>query len=555
MKYYRDISTDQLAANSVLALRESRHKDALSMTREIISREPEHASAHAVQFSSLFKSGQLEQARQIGGKAAQLNPESVFILNNQACLQLEAKQPASAAGLLKSLVDQFGERGQWLYNLALAQRMVGNYEYSISVFQRTLDQQPAHDRAAFQLADCLRIVGRHEDAVRAYDYVRLLRSKHAPSHSNFIHQAAANGCLTRVDLKQELRLWQERFIPDQNRYNLADLSGKTSLRIGFLVGVLPNSWLLSIVAPLINQLAQGDDSIVVYWHDEDYDEGLFNDQVKIVKSAALSDADFARQGRSDNIDVIIDVCGMRVGSRQRTLGLQLASKEFGWLAHEGLYATSLVTILDKHLGSKRFFVMEPAAKTKDVGDKILLGVGGHRGLSYKVIKTWAGLLLELPEWKLHLDIVQPNLIKHVSERFEALGVSKDRLIYDTQLGPKYGSIILDNFIENDPVSAANAIARGGILVCIKGELFPARQSAKLLHQFGRDEWVCSNSARYKQRVINLIDGSPAEPVTAQEIRDAKLRNLGSFVMNFRDAIFRCIELDTNKYKRHKLKQN
>lgn len=545
MNQHSDASTKELVSGSVLALRESRHDEAISMTYEIISREPDHVSAHAIQFSSLFKSGKLEQARQMGGKAAHLNPESVFILNNQACLQLEAKQPASAAGLLKSLIDQFGERGQWLYNLALAQRMVGNYEYSISVFQRTLDHQPDHDRAAFQLADCLRVVGRHEDAVRAYDYVRILRSKHAPSHCNFIHQAAVNGCLSRTDLKQELKLWEERFVPHEMRYNSNGLKGKTSLRIGFLLGVIPSSWLLSCVTPLINQLAQGEDSVVVYWHDEKFNETLFNDRVEIIKSAAMSDADFARQGRSDNIDVIIDVCGMRVGSRQRALGLQLASKELGWLAHEGAYATPLVTILDKHLGSKRFFVIEPTAKTKDVDDKVLLGIGCYRGLSYKVIKTWAELLLELPGWKLHLDAIQSSLIKRLTERFGALGVTKDRLIFDARLGTKPGSIVLDNFIENDPVSAANAVANGGILVCLKGELFPAQQSANLLHQFGRDEWICSNQARYMQRVVSLIDGAPAEPVTSEEVIDSKLRNLGSFVMNFRKAIFRCIELDEN----------
>lgn len=543
MTPYSDTPITQLVNDAVQALRESRHEHAITMTHEIISRVPNHVSAHAVQFSSLFKSGKLEQARQMGGKAAQLNPESVFILNNQACLQLEAKQPAAAAGLLKSLIDKFGERGQWLYNLALAQRMVGNYEYSISVFQRTLDHQPDHDRAAFQLADCLRVVGRHEDAVRAYDYVRLLRPKHAPSHSNFIHQAAVNGCLSRTDLKQEVRLWEERFIPKANRYSPQALKGKHSLRIGFLVGVLPTPWLVSMLAPVVNQLAQGDDTVTVYWHDEELNKPLFNKDVEVVRSATLSDADFARRGRADKIDVMIDVCGMRVGSRQRALGLQLASKEFGWLAHEGLYATSLVTVLDKHLGSKRFFVNEPIARTNGVDDHTLVGIGCHRGLSYQVIKTWAELLIELPDWKLHLDAVHTSLIKRLRARFEALGVSRNRLIFDARLGAKLGSIVLDNFNENDPVSAANAVAQGGILVCLKGPIFPSQLNAGLLHQLGRDEWVCASQARYMQRVVNLVDGAPAEPVSADELIDSKLRNMGAFVAKFRDTISRRIELD------------
>ena len=233
MKQFGDMSLETLAARSIQALRASNHTQAVEITEEMIWRQADHAGAHAVQFSSLFKAKKFEQARRIGARAAELNPNSVFILNNQACLQLEAKQPASAAGLLKSLIDQFGERSQWLYNLALAQRMVGNYEHAISMFRRTLDHQPEHDRAAFQLADCLKTVGHHEDAVQAYDYVRLLRSKHAPTHSNYIHNAVANNSLSKLGLDHELGLWQERFIPKDNRYAVDQPSDALSIRIGF----------------------------------------------------------------------------------------------------------------------------------------------------------------------------------------------------------------------------------------------------------------------------------------------------------------------------------
>ena len=99
MSEYSDISLKDLTSQAIRALRSSRHDEAVEITTEIIERDDAHASAHAIQFSSLFKSKKFEQARRMGGLAAQLNPKSVFILNNQACLQLEAKQPAAAAGL------------------------------------------------------------------------------------------------------------------------------------------------------------------------------------------------------------------------------------------------------------------------------------------------------------------------------------------------------------------------------------------------------------------------------------------------------------------------
>lgn len=527
----------KLISNAVKAMRMNDFQKAVTITEEIIAAEPDHPGAHAVQFSSLFKARRFEEARQIGGKAAELNPKSVFILNNQACLQLEAKQPAAAATLLKSLVDQFGERSQWLYNLALAQRMVGNFDYSIAIFKRTLDHQPDHDRAAFQLAECLNLMGFKEDALQALDYVRLLRNKHAPSHSNFIHHSVANNQLSKLGLKQELRLWEERFIPQENRYPNSQIEQADKLRIGFLIGVVPSNWLEASIAPLINHMASGGDQIVVYWHDEKQRTDLFSKQVNVVYSPGFSDADFARQVRADHIDIMVDVCGMRRGSRQRALGLQLASKVVGWLAHEGLYATPLVTPLEGKLGLRRFFVskgLQP--KTSPMPANTLCAVGCRYGLSHNVISVWAEILHELPEWNLHFDSNSALINAPLIQRFITLGIEQDRLLFDHKLAINKGTIVLDNFIENDPIAASNAIGNGGILVALEGELFPARQNSALLEQLGRPEWIAANQSDYINRVIALADGAQIEPIDEQSFNQSGIRDLAGFSKIFKEAL-------------------
>lgn len=527
---------EELSALSIQALRRSQHDKAIAITQDIIDRQSDHAGAHAIQFSSLFKSKRFEQARRLGGRAAQLNPNSVFILNNQACLQLEAKQPASAAGLLKQLIDQFGERAQWLYNLALAQRMVGNYEYAITKFKRTLDYQSDHDRAAFQLADCLQIVGHREEAVHAFGYVRLLRSKHAPTHSNYIHHAVANNSLSKTDLTQELDLWQERFIPKDKRYTIGQPSSALSITIGFLVGVIPNRWLVSIVTPLINALANSDDTIIIYWHDAKPITKLIDKRVSIVDSAGLSDADFARQVRIDKIDVMIDICGMRLGSRQRALGLHLTGRQFGWLAHEGRYATPLVSVLDDKLDAQRFYIEPKQETVKAVPKNTLVGINTQGGLAYEVIKTWAYILLQLPDWKLHLDAQADHVVMQLQQGFLRLGISRDRLIFDTQIGAGEHTIVLDNFVENDPVTVSHALEAGGILVALNGPLFPAQQTAALLSQVEKDSWLCHSVSEYVRRAIALADGALAEPMNEDQIDMSRIRNLQTFVTHFRHII-------------------
>jgi len=515
MSQYHTLSVKDLMRDAVRNLRASQHDSAVDITSAIIEREPRHAGAHAVQFSALFKAKRFEQARRMGTVAADLNPTSIFVLNNQACLQLEAKQPAAASGLLKSLIEQYGERGQWLYNLALAQRMVGNFDYAINTFSRTLDFDDTHDRAAFQLADCLTLVGQHERAAHAFNYVRLLRNKHAPSHSNYLHHAVVNNSISADDLSLEFALWQDRFVPSDKRYDINPISSSDSLNIAFLIGKLPEHWAHRLVAPVVNTLS-ANDTVRVYWHDEQIDPALFDGRVEVVPCAHFTDADFARRVRADSIDIMIDVCGMRLGARQRVLGLQVAGKQFGWLAHEGQYATPLVAPLDGQLNQYAADLTDTLS-SDNVPNNTLIALVCRRGVSHEVLTIWASILHELPDWKLQ-------------------GILSTRLSFGPQPVCNNTTIALDNFTENNPALVITALAEGATIVGIRGPLFPAQHTAGILRQCGREDWLCNNNADYQARVIDLVSKSNTQGLSRTEFDASGLANIDGFVKNFRAAI-------------------
>ncbi len=535
MNAFNALPIKKLMRQAVRDMRASNHDSCVEITTEIIEREPDHAGAHAIQFSALFKAQRFEQARRMGTTAAQLNPKSVFVLNNQACLQLEANQPAAAAGLLKSLIDQYGERGQWLYNLALAQRMVGNFDYAIQTFSRTLDFEETHDKAAFQLADCQALTGNHEQAVRSFAYVRLLRDKHAPSHSNYLHHAVSNGQITQQDLKLELALWQDRFTPTENHYETSPIKDIRAIKIGFSLGKLPTDWLTMLITPLINGLAKGPDTITVYWHDEALNPKLFKQNVTIIQSANLTDADFARQVRDDAIDVMIDVCGMRMGCRQRVLGLQVAPKQYGWLAHEGHYASSRVTVLDLPYALER---NDKPSHGNPIPHKVFAALGCHRGLSAQVIANWANLLHELPAWKLLIPCRNQLISKNLIRRFEKLNINRSRLIVDADGSMKLNenTIALDNFIENDPVAVMSALDQGATIVALNGELYPAQHTARLFRQCGLDDQLNSSPASYKQHALDLAHSMDAETFLPSKVDRTHITDINRFINIFRKAI-------------------
>lgn len=526
----------QLAAEAAQALRIKDHKKAIELANKILEEDPQHAGAHAVKFTSLFELKRFEQARQMGTVTARLNPNSEFILNNQACLQLEAKQPAAAAGLLRSLIEQFGDRSQWLYNLALAQRMVGNYSYAVDAFRRTLNIEPKHDRAAFQLADCLALLGMNNSAVRAFEYVRLLRSNHAPTQANFIHYASNTGALTELGLKTELALWKNRFIPKDKKFSVIPLKDPNKIQLGFLVGKIPSSWLKSLVAPVVNECAVRGHSVTVYWHDESLPESTFVRSVNVLDSTKFTDADFTREVRANHTEALVDICGMRLGSRQRSLALQVAAKELGWLAHEGVYAAECVELIEDKFDSKQYatnLMQKPAAKP---ADRTMVAIACSLGVSDEVVKSWVTIMLALEDWQLHLDCGNANIIKTLKEQFEKRGVQRNRLIFDSQPPIGKNTLVLDNYIQNDPVATISAVQQGGIVISKRGDLFPAQHTERILHQVGRDDWIVDLKADYIERAIKLAEHCDATAVDTSEFEEAGLSDISGFTTRLLEAL-------------------
>ena len=542
MTDHSDRPIGELVAGAVTAMRSKQHHDALDLSKAVLERQPDHAGASAVAFTTLFTTGNLEEARLMGDRAAALNPNSEYILNNQACLQLEAKQPVAACQLLESLIDHHGERPQWLYNLGLALRMRGEHEQSIAVFQRALDLQPTHDKAAFQLVDLYLSLGKPELGTRQVNYLRLLRPNFPPTHAQYLHQAAISAMVTSSDLDLDFRLWGDRFIPKDKNYPPAKPQDLEKLRIGFIVGVIPASWWSLMVVPVIKKLSE-QDAVFVYWHDPKDHTSQLNSGIKVLPAAEMSDAQFARQVREDQIDVLVDVCGMRRGCRQRALGLQLVSQQLGWLAHEGFYATHLVTPIEQLLGESRFcfsnderFNSDDSSGGKAISNKTFFGVNAFAGLTEVTVKTWAEILLATDGWMLQLDVEQAELQNQLQQQFSNCGLNAERITFDQQLLPGNGSVLLENLADNDVLKAYTGLRRGAAVVALQGELFPAQQTSALLIQIGQTDWIAGNRYAYKDKAIQLAKDETLSGVPQEQLENAGMHEVSNFTTRFRKIL-------------------
>ena len=244
--------------------------------------------------------------------------------------------------------------------------------------------------------------------------------------------------------------------------------------------------------------------------------------------------------RKDQIDILIDVCGMRSGTRQRAMGLILASRQYGWLAHEGAYASREIDLLDIKLGPRKFYV-SPAKQKLDKLDpsqaNTFYAVGCKRSVSAQVLDSWSEILRENSKWHIQLDAdsiaIQQNLISH----FLANGISPDRIQFSSNMNITEGDIVLDNFHSNDVRSVAACLFQKASVVSKQGELNPARLSAQLFQQLNIQEHLCANKHEYTKRATELaIQTKKRSHGYSRSKEFTELADLKGYCQHFRSTL-------------------
>ena len=541
MEKYSGQSIKKLISRSRSAIRRNNHKLAISLTDEVLQRQSDHPAATAISFNSHFKLNNFEEARKIGDLAAELNPKSEYILNNQACLQLDAKQPVNAIKLLTSLVDQYGGKASWLHNLGLSYQMQSNLKEAIKSFTSTLDINPAHDKAAIQLAICQRLIGEYEKGLLSLDYCRLIKPKNVSAHNSYIQNAVMYELLTEEEVKFELATWQKKFIPNNKQYPISTINNKRKIKFGFIIGEIPSEWVSNVVLPVINQLARGKDEIIIYQQSRVLIQDTISSNVTVIVSSKLSDADFARKIRDDEIEILIDICGMHFGSRQRPLGLQVASKQFGWLAHVGSYADNCTNIIEDLIDYPFAYQKSDTAlmpKESTLESNVILGLGCETGISSTVIRTWATILKKLPDHQLQLSINNSIIEDRISSQFNDYGVSSKQLLFSPYVSHTNGNLALDNFVYNDPCETTKAICDGYILVTLNGASFCTQRSANIVESLSKEEWVSNSISEYISKAYEFASTNPQKPVTEKILKKSKLHDVTHFSKIFRKALLK-----------------
>ncbi len=529
-------SVKRLLRQAVRALRTDQFSNAIRFIDEVLERQPENVRANALKFTTYYMNQQLEKARLVGAKAAELNPKSEYILNNHACLQLGVGKAAEAKALLSSLVEQYGDNPQWLYNLGLSHAQLGEFDLAIHTFRRVLDIQPDYHKALLQLASVQLKLGLHEDVFQTLNMLRLVNPSQHTSSASHIYHALRFNQLDKESLSQEIAIWGDHFIPKNKAYENKSIAPNKALKLGFVIGsTLSFEW-KTMVRPLINAIAKLGHEITVYWHQSGVLPVSTSKNIRIENCRSLSDADFARLCRNPQNDILIDVGGMHTQTRERAYGINLANKQYAWLVHAGIFSTDLIENLDEKLGSYTFAIQESTPsnntkKTNTLPEKSIAAIGCEAGLSLKTVETWSKILHQ-SHLTLVLDVEREAIQQQLLKRFANFGISDTFLQFDAHIKTKPRDLVLDNLDYNAIGKATTALMDGATVITLKGELFPTTRTAALLEQTKNTQWIGKNEQDYVDLALKLIKTKKKNTRIKTQIKQSGVGDIDKFSQHF-----------------------
>ena len=374
---------------------------------------------------------------------------------------------------------------------------------------------------------------------------------------------AATGALSLLALTDDPTLhersnaaWIARKLPCGGMARLSPPSGYAhrKLRIGYMSSDYCLHPMAYLVADLIEQHDR--DAVTVYGYCSTKDDGsdvrrrLLAAFDHVTTILDMTDEAAARAIRADEIDILIDLNGLTLGTRLPVLRWRPAPVQVTFLGYNGAIP---LPELDYIIADR--YVIPPSMASRHVPPPLYLpscyqpndrhlpvAAGETRaaaGLpddafvfccfsnSYKITEEmfddWVTILRRTANTVLWLYADSETAQRNMANRFGASGLDGARLVFAARTHPEVyrarlalADLFLDTFPYNAGTTASDALRVGLPLVTRAGRSFISRMAGSLLHAVGLAEGVVGSRDAYVDLAVDLA----RDPVRHRAFRDA-----------------------------------
>ncbi len=361
---------------------------------------------------------------------------------------------------------------------------------------------------------------------------------------------AATGALSLLALTDDSALqdasnaaWIARKIPPGDTPRLSPPSGYAhrKLRIGYMSSDFCLHPMAYLVADLFEQHDR--DAVTVHGYCSTKDDGsdvrrrlvaAFDHFTSILD---MTDEDAARAIRADEIDILIDLNGLTLGTRLPVLRWRPAPVQVTYLGYNGpiplpeldyivadrfvippsvaarhrpapLYLASCYQANDRHLPVAVGETRAAAGLPEDAF--VFCCFSNTYKITEEVFDAWIAILQRTGGTVLWLYADNETAQRSMARRFAAAGLDADRLVFAARNHPEVyrarlalADLFLDTFPYNAGTTASDALRVGLPIVTIAGRSFISRMAGSLLHAVGLDEGVVGSLDAYVDLAVDL----------------------------------------------------
>jgi len=279
----------------------------------------------------------------------------------------------------------------------------------------------------------------------------------------------------------------------------------------------------------------------------------------VVTVRDLSDEEIVAEIRSRNIDILVDLKGHTIGTRNTVFNMQAAPIQVAWLGFPG----STVNVdLDYAVGDKYVLpdsskphyyekfcrlpetyqpndpVNRPLAKPmtrKEVGlpeDAFIYGsFNANRKITPQMLDMWADIVKSTPNGILWILTNNAESRINIQKKLVAAGVPAKRIFFMTKMQFEHhlnriplADLGLDTYPVNGHTTTSEMLWAGLPVLTYKGTNFASRVSQSLLHAIGLPELIAEDENDYVRLAVEFGKNPEQLKPLRQRLEDNRLKS-------------------------------
>ena len=529
---------------------------AIQYYQKVLNIRPDFAEMYFNCANCYFDLRQLERAIESYKQALKIKPDYVLAYNNLGNTYSDLYQLNEAVETYSQALFFDPNNAEAHNNLGLTLVKLRQFVSAIKSFKRALKVKPDYAEAHCNLGSANKDLGLLDEAIISFKKALEIQPDYAMAFGNLLFCINYHPDLSAATIFEYYQAYDKLFgLPnrgDSLSFNNSKLPSKR-LKIGYVSGDFKEHSMRYFLEPILSWHNHQCFEIIAYaeLNQEDEFSGRYQGLVDHwVRTAGMSDDEFASQIRKDKIDILIDLAGHTANNRLGVFARKPAPVSismFGYGYTTGLSAIDyffgdelLLPIGSEQLFSERlwrlkspWFCYRPAEGMGEVNSLPALTKGyvtfgtlsRSVRINHRTVRVWSEILKRVEGSRLIINsryFSDYGSQQVMLEHFVSEGISAERLMIGYDSPPwdllRKMDIGFDCFPHNSGTTLFENIYMGVPFITLADRPSVGRIGASILGSVRHSEWIAMNEDEYIEKAVTLANDLDRLAVIRSQLR-------------------------------------